>query len=95
MILGLGPEMEEALSKDIIFIRKYVLSSWERCINSGLLPEDMPRLIEVSDQELDDLINHNQSLIDTAQVFIKKIKSTIPCKKKHHNTLQQRMCYIL
>jgi len=81
MILGLGPEMEEALSKDIIFIRKYVLSSWERCINSGLLPEDMPRLIEVSDQELDDLINHNQSLIDTAQVFIKKIKSTIPCKK--------------
>ena len=46
MILGLGLEMEEALSKDIIFIRKYVLSSWERCINSGAVAGGYATLIE-------------------------------------------------
>ena len=54
--------MEEEYSDDIISIRKYILSSWERCLNNGMLPEDMPHLKKVSAEELDKLVKQNKIL---------------------------------
>lgn len=69
--------MEEEYSDDIISIRKYILSSWERCLNNGMLPEDMPHLKKVSAEELDKLVKQNKNLIDIALTYIKDLKKMI------------------
>ena len=51
--------MEEEYSDDIISIRMYILSSWERCLHNGMLPEDMPHQKKVSAEELDKLVKQN------------------------------------
>jgi len=81
MAFGISFDMEKALNKDIIFIKKYILSSWERCLSSGLLPEDMPRVKKITAQKLDRLVKQNQKLINAALIYINRIKGIIPYRK--------------
>lgn len=72
--------MEEASKQKLSSLRRNIILSWERCKNSGLMPQDLPRIKTISRLELDNLIRHNQNLIDITLPYMKKIKTIIPRK---------------
>jgi signal transduction histidine kinase len=72
--------MEEASRQKFSRMRKNIILSWERCKKAGLMPQDLPIIKTISTFELDDLIRHNQNLIDIALPYMKEIKTAIPQK---------------
>jgi signal transduction histidine kinase len=78
MIGDMNFDMEEVPKQNLQKFDKEIRLSWERCKDSGLTPQDLPRIRTVSKLELNDIIRQNQTLIDFALPYMKKIKSIIP-----------------
>ncbi len=85
--------MEEGLNQRLSSVRTNILSSWERCINNGLLPQDPPKIEAVSSMELDNLFKENQHLIQISMPYLRRIRSTI---SQHHSiiTLCNKKCTV-
>lgn len=78
IITGNLVKYNEALEDDNIDLRKHILASWERCIESGLSPQDSPRLQEVSSDRLKLLIKKYNLLMKLAGQYITKMGLILP-----------------
>lgn len=78
-MIGNGYSNTEEVSKQIFNkFDKEIRLSWKRCKDSGLTPQDLPRINTVSNIELNGIIKQNQLLIDLALPYMERIKSVIP-----------------
>ncbi|MFS8500502.1 MAG: ATP-binding protein [Caldicoprobacter sp.] len=71
-------DMEKMSKQSFQEFHKEIHLSWERCKDSGLTPQDLPRINTMSDLELNDIMKQNQALIDFALPYMKRIKGIIP-----------------
>lgn len=94
MIGDMGFGMEEESKQNIWDFDKEICMSWERCKDSGLTRQALPRVDTVSENEWNAILRKDQILIDSAFPYIRMIKSIIP----YHNSmvlLCNRECLIL